>query len=202
MIVRDRVAAALEAALERYGERAEVHVDRLPAVRLDVPPTPDLGDFCTDAALIVGRQRGLAATEVGRALAAYVTEAEPLIERADVAASGVLNLRLRTDWIVEGAREALRLGAEFGKSPDLGGGARLHLEFVSANPTGPLGISHGRGAALGSALGNLLEWSGFSVTREFYVNDLGEHLGQFGASLEAVYLELAGSGGGRAENEA
>lgn len=186
MIVRDRVAAALEGALKRYGEQADVHVDALPAVRLDMPPTPDLGDFCTDAAMIVGRQSGLAAPEVARALAGYVTEGESLIERADVGASGVLNIRLRADWIVEGAQEARRLGPEFGKSPDLGGGARLHLEFVSANPTGPLGISHGRGAALGCALGNLLEWSGFNVTREFYVNDVGDHLGQFGVSLEAV----------------
>jgi arginyl-tRNA synthetase len=87
----------------------------------------------------------------------------------------------------QAVRHAREMGARYGRSPD-SGGASVQIEFVSANPTGPLSAVHGRGAAVGDALGNLLEWSGFRVTREFYVNDAGSQLERFAGALEPYYL--------------
>lgn len=170
-------------------------MEEAPPVQVDVPPSPDLGDFSTDLAIALARQARQSPARVAEILAAHLDAPSGLVERVEATASGFLNFRLRPDWLHQVVREIRQLGADFGKNPDLGQGASVQVEFVSAYPTGPLTVAHGRGAALGDTLANVLEWSGFRVSREFYVNDAGGHMERFGRSLEARYLQAAGQAG-------
>lgn len=188
MLVKERLTAALSEALNQLlgGDRAAA-----PPVRLDVPPTPDLGDFSTDVAIAASRAAGRPAPEIAESLAAHLRAQEGLVERVEVSASGVLNFRLASGWLEEAVREARTRREEFGRS-QVGQDRRVQVEFVSAYPTAPLTVIHGRGAAVGDALANLLAWTGWRVTREFYVNDAGSRFDRFARSLEAEYLKQLG----------
>ena len=115
----------------------------------------------------------------------------PLIEKVEVAGPGFLNFYLSAEWLHDVVRRAADPVSGFGTS-DVGGGASVNLEFVSANPTGPLSVVSGRHAAVGDAVGNLLEATGYRVTREFYMNDAGGQAAKFGQSIAARYLEHFG----------
>jgi arginyl-tRNA synthetase len=191
MIVRERVAAALTDAVRGAQEAGEAP-SRPVTVRLDVPPSAEIGDFSSDVALELAAGTGLAPAQVAAVVAARLAPPPAPIARVDVTPSGLLNVRLTAGWAEEVIREARALGDAFGRSEEPGGGLPLHVEFVSAEPTGPLTVLHGRGAALGDAVANLMEWNGYRVSREFYVNDAGSQAERFGRSLAARYLQLRG----------
>src|SRR5690606_1919211 len=113
------------------------------------------------------------------------------VATAEVAGPGFINFRLQHAVLQERLAEILAADRAFGRSAS-GAGTRIQVEFVSANPTGPLHVAHGRGAALGDAIASLLEWSGYDVTREFYVNDAGVQVDRLGESIEARWLQLQG----------
>jgi arginyl-tRNA synthetase len=115
-----------------------------------------------------------------------------LVERVEVAGAGFLNFHLRADWRHDAVREAREQREQFGRGEAPEGERSVLVEFVSANPTGPLTVTHGRGAALGDAIAHLLEWSGRKVSRECYVNDASSNLDRFAQSLEARYLQALG----------
>ncbi len=109
---------------------------------------------------------------------------------AEVAGPGFINFRLTTDWLTGALRDVAARGEAYGRADP--NGRRAQVEFVSANPTGPLHIGHARNAALGDALARVLEAAGWSVEREYYFNDTGGQMDRFGASVEARYLQLLG----------
>jgi arginyl-tRNA synthetase len=188
MLIRERLAAELAAAVSRVrGDQAD-----LPAIQLDVPPSPELGDFSSDIALTLARQSGDSAAQVAQALARDIPAPSGLLERVEVSSSGFLNFRLRPDWLETTLALILEQGDDYGRCPDLGNGEKVLVEFVSASPTGPLTVGHGRGAALGDALASVLEWNGYEVSRESYVNDAGHQFDRFGRTLEAHYLRELG----------
>lgn len=191
MLIRERLAAELAAAAARVREARGIEGEPGP-VSLDVPPTPDLGDFSSDIALTLARAAGASAPELAAELARNIPSPSGLLERVEVSSSGFLNFHLRPDWLQTALAEILEQGDGFGRSPDLGRGEKVLVEFVSAYPTGPLTVTHGRGAALGDALASVLEWSGYEVARESYVNDAGRHMDRFGRTLEALYLRACG----------
>jgi arginyl-tRNA synthetase len=191
MLVKERLTLALAEALRRAQESGEVAQDAAPAIRLDVPPSASLGDFSSDLAVTLSRASGRPAASIAESLAANLRNELGLVERVDVSGSGFLNVHLKPGWLEDALREARSRRSEFGRSGD-GDGRRVQVEFVSAYPTAPLNVVHGRGAALGDAIANLLEWTGWSVTREFYVNDAGSRFERFARSLEAEYLKQCG----------
>jgi len=191
MLVKERLTLALAEALRSVREAGEVSVETAPPIRLDVPPSAALGDFSSDLALAVSRVSGRPAVRIAEALAASLRSDLGLVERVDVSSAGFLNLHLKPGWLEEVLREARTRRGEFGRS-DVGAGKRVQVEFVSAYPTAPLNVLHGRGAAIGDALSNVLAWSGWSVTREFYVNDAGSRFERFARSVEAEYLTQCG----------
>ncbi len=197
MVVREQLMAALAGARDRVSADLRLAPEAPVEVRLSVPPGADAADFSSDLALDLARMARQPAAEVARALVEHlepVAEGLEWVERLEITPSGLVNFHLRSDWVREAIREACRQGVRYGRSevaPEAQE-ERIQVEFVSANPTGPLTIGHGRGAALGDAIANLLEWTGRGVTRESYVNDTGKQIERFGQALEAAYRRRLG----------
>lgn len=187
-MIEDRLAATIHRALRDIagelglsGEPPEVEITR--------PRQKGFGDFSTNVALALAPRVGRPAREVAEAIVPHLP-ADDLIERAEVAGPGFINLFVRDDWLYDGLRQAVESGPRYGwAEPD---GRSVQVEFVSANPTGPLHIGHARNAALGDALGRVLEAAGRKVEREYYFNDAGGQMDRFGASVEARYLQVVG----------
>jgi len=142
----------------------------LDAVVVEPPRDPAHGDMATNAAMVLARPAGRKPREIAEALAERLA-ADPRIASAEVAGPGFLNLRLQPTVWQEVIRAALT-DPGYGRS-GLGAGRRVNVEFVSANPTGPMHVGHARGAVFGDALASLLSYAGYDVTREYYINDGG-----------------------------
>ncbi len=192
MLVREKLTSALLDAVDRLRTSGELPSDASPDVRLTVPPSGGLGDFTTDLAHSLARQARRTPNDVAEAVVKALNAPEGLVERVAVGSSGFISFHLPPNWRENAVQEALRLGEAYGRRDDLGAGAPTLVEFVSANPTGPLTVEHGRGAAIGDALSRLLEWTGYRVTREFYINDAGNQLQRFASALEARCLQAWG----------
>ncbi|HJO35945.1 MAG TPA: arginine--tRNA ligase [Gammaproteobacteria bacterium] len=158
-----------------------------PPIRLDRTRERSHGDYASNLALALAPLAQRKPREIAEALRAALP-AEPLVERVEIAGPGFLNFFLSPAAYHAIVREAARPDSDFGRLA-LGGGERVLLEFVSANPTGPLHVGHGRGAAYGASLGNILEAAGFAVSREYYVNDAGRQMDILAASVYLRYLQ-------------
>ena len=152
------------------------------------PADPANGDWTTTVALRSARLAHRAPKEVASAIARHLP-ADPSVERAEVAGPGFLNFYLATASANDVFRRAIEEGPDFGRS-DLGAGQRVQVEFVSANPVGPLHIGHGRWASLGDSLCRVLEHAGYDVEREYYINDHGSQMDVFGRSIDVRYAQL------------
>lgn len=160
------------------------------AVTVEPPRDTAHGDMATNAAMVLAKPAGLKPRDIAEALSALLV-ADPRVTRADVAGPGFLNLRLDAPQWQGVAGAVLAAGTDFGRS-DLGQGAKVNVEYVSANPTGPLHVGHTRGAVFGDALASLLDFVGFEVTREYYVNDGGAQVDVLARSVYLRYLEAHG----------
>jgi arginyl-tRNA synthetase len=170
---------------------------RWPALELpftvEPPRDPRHGDFAVNAAMVLARPAGRPPRELAQGLV-EVLRAEDggrAIESIEIAGPGFVNLRLRPEVWLAGLAEVDRQGARFGRS-EVGKGKRVNVEFVSANPTGPMHVGHGRNAVTGDAVASLLDWSGHAVTREYYVNDYGAQVQTLARSVHLRYQELLG----------
>ena len=180
----DAVVRALRALVER-GD-VELAGELPSTVVVERPRNTSHGDYATNVALQLGKRSNLKPPALAAALAAELTSA-PGIASVDVAGPGFLNITVDAGAQGEVARTVVQAGAAYGRNDTLGG-RRVNVEFISANPTGPLHLGHTRWAAVGDALARVMEAAGAEVTREFYVNDRGNQMDKFGASLEAAAL--------------
>jgi arginyl-tRNA synthetase len=159
-------------------------------VTLEPPRDTSHGDLATNAAMVLAKGAGMNPRALAEAITAKLA-AHPAIVSADIAGPGFINLRLAPQaWLDELAAIAA-LGADYGRS-QMGGGTTVNVEYVSANPTGPMHMGHCRGAVVGDALGSLLEFAGHQVTREYYVNDAGAQVDVLARSVHMRYLEALG----------
>ena len=158
-------------------------------VAVEPPRDPAHGDMATNAAMVLAKPAGMKPREIADRLAARLTD--PRIAAAEVAGPGFLNLRLSPAVWQGVVATAIREGADFGRS-DIGAGQRVNVEFVSANPTGPMHVGHVRGAVFGDALANLLAFAGHDVTREYYINDGGAQVDVLARSAYERYREANG----------
>ena len=160
------------------------------AVTVEPPRDPAHGDMATNAAMVLAKPAGRKPREIAEALAARLRD-DPRITAAEVAGPGFLNLRLAPAAFQGVVRAALTEGADYGRST-LGAGQRVNVEFVSANPTGPMHVGHARGAVFGDALASLLAFAGHDVTREYYINDGGAQVDVLARSAFERYREANG----------
>ena len=159
-------------------------------VAVEPPRDPLHGDMATNAAMVLAKPAGLKPRDIAEALAVKLAE-DPRVQSADVAGPGFLNLRLDPTLWFGIVSEALSKEADFGRS-SMGAGRKVNVEFVSTNPTGPLHVGHTRGAVFGDALAGLLEFAGYDVTREYYINDGGAQVDVLARSAYERYREAHG----------
>jgi arginyl-tRNA synthetase len=190
--MREHVVDIVRAALARGAAEG-----RWPS--LDVPFTvepprdPQHGDFAVNAAMVLARPAGKPPRELAQAIveAIRAEDGGRSIESLEIAGPGFVNLRLRPAAWLAGLAEVVRQGDAFGRT-GVGKGKKVIVEFVSANPTGPMHVGHGRNAVTGDAVASLLDWSGHAVTREYYVNDAGAQVLTLARSVHLRYQELFG----------
>ena len=158
---------------------------------LEKPAQPEHGDLATNTAMRLAGALKNNPRAIADDLAARLREqVDPArIEAIEVAGPGFINFRFADTYLVDGLAEVLAAGADFGRSNEHAGETAL-VEYVSANPTGPLTVGHGRNAVLGDTIANLLDWAGYTVTREYYFNDAGRQMRVLGASVRARYRAL------------
>jgi arginyl-tRNA synthetase len=160
--------------------------------RVTVEPPRDAahGDISTNAAMVLAKDAGKKPRDLAEALAQEL-RADDLVAKVDVAGPGFINITLKPAAWIEALRSAVKLAPDYGKS-DIGAAVPVNVEYVSANPTGPMHVGHGRGAVFGDALANLLAFTGFEVTREYYINDAGVQVDQLARSAFLRYREALG----------
>jgi arginyl-tRNA synthetase len=159
--------------------------------QLERPADPEHGDYASNAALVLAGRLRRPPRDLADEIASRIDTAAAMVESVEVAGPGFLNFRLDDTVLWRGLVRILSIPQEWGRSathaPE-----RINVEFVSANPTGPLHVAHGRGAAIGDATASLLEWTGHEVSREYYVNDAGHQIELLGESIEARFRQSLG----------
>ena len=161
----------------------------LPRILLEEPPEKELGDFATNFAMQSARVFRQPPQKIAAAIKEHLMG--DWLDHAEIAGPGFLNLYLKKTVLADTLRAVLAAGEEYGQLPAQEAG-HIQVEYVSANPTGPLHVGHGRGAAVGSALVKLLRTAGYAVDSEYYVNDAGNQMNLLAVSVNARYLELLG----------
>lgn len=190
-VVREAVLSTLREVLEDARMAGDLKLTALPALVLDVPKKNTWGDLATTVAMNLSASEHRAPQEIAEIIAGRLRAHSDVLERIDVAPPGYINLTIKRDLWFQVLTEIEAQGERYGRST-LGLGKRVLLEFVSANPTGPLHMGHGRGAALGGALANLLQATGYEVTTEYYINDAGRQMKLLAESVEACCRKLLG----------
>lgn len=190
MQTKDKIVAAIEtAARAAMNDGALKFSDALPEVALEVPPKKDFGDFATNFAMQSAKIFRTSPKKIAEELKARIDC--DIIERIEIAGAGFMNFYLKSDVIYRELKEIYDAGEDFGNLPNKGN-VTIQIEYVSANPTGLLHVGHGRGAAAGSALVNILRAAGQNVESEFYINDAGNQMDKLADSVNARYLQLLG----------
>lgn len=160
----------------------------IPDFIIEKPANKANGDFSSNAAMAGARAFKKAPRMIAEAIVNKIDLAETLFEKVEIAGPGFLNFYLSQRYYAEILKDVFACGDDYGKS-DFGQGKRVLVEFVSANPTGPMHIGNARGGAIGDCLASVLDWAGYEVNREFYVNDAGNQIEKFATSLEIRYLQ-------------
>jgi len=189
MDMKETVIQGIKAALAAAVSAGDLPDGEYPDVLLEVPPQKKFGDFATNIAMQSARIAHKSPRMIADVLLKHLDA--PWLEKAEVAGAGFINFFLKHDIIYDTLCHILEQGKQYGQAP-LRAEDTVQVEYVSANPTGPLHVGHGRGAAYGSALVNLLRAAGYNVQSEYYINDAGNQMNNLAASVNARYLELLG----------
>ncbi|MEK7812651.1 MAG: arginine--tRNA ligase [Candidatus Desantisbacteria bacterium] len=162
----------------------------IPEVQVESPKNPEFGDFATNISFPLTKILKKSPHDIAAILIKYL-EGDKIIRKTEVAGAGFINFWIAPSRLHEILAEIEVKGERYGSS-NIGQGKKTIVEFLSANPTGPLHVGHGRGAAIGDIIGNILDFCGYDVTKEYYINDVGNQMVKLGASLQVRYLELLG----------
>jgi arginyl-tRNA synthetase len=188
-LLRDRIADAIKDGLARAAKDLGWSGVDGAAVAVERPTNPDHGDYASSVALRLAKQARRPPREIARAIAERVPVAPPIATVEEL--NGFVNVRLDEKWLAAQVDEIVRAGTDFGRSQALAG-KRLQVEFISANPTGPLTVANARGGPLGDVLSSVLAFAGAAVEREYYVEDTGTQFDTFGRSIAIRYRQLHG----------
>ena len=187
--IKEEIILGLKSAIEKAMAAGDLTVGEVPKIQLEVPPEKSLGDFSSNIAM----QSAKVFRKSPKMIAEIIVKnlEGDWLERAEVAGPGFLNLYLKGNVLADSFLNIYEKGDDFGKCPPKNAG-KIQVEYVSANPTGPLHVGHGRGAAFGSALVNLLRAAGYDVKSEYYINDAGNQMDILALSVDIRYRELFG----------
>ena len=186
------LAEKIQAAIIKAKEAGLLNgSDDTPGLTVEVPKIAAHGDWSTNAAMVMAKTEKKSPRDISKIIIDHIDDPEGYIERIDVAGPGFINFTLSRKWWENVVRDILAKGEAYGRN-NSGRGRKIQVEFVSANPTGPLHVGHGRGAAIGDSLARVLTAAGHDVSREYYVNDAGRQMQTLGRSVLYRYLELHG----------
>ena len=189
--MKETVKTQIANALTQAKENGDLSFEGMPDIVVEEPKDEKLGDFATTLAMQLARSEKKNPKVIAETICGLLNDGADSIESAEVAGPGFINIKMSQDFFLSRLKEVIRQGREFGQS-DVGQKKKVLLEFVSANPTGPLHVGHGRGAAVGHALSCLLKKAGFDVSTEYYINDVGNQMNNLGRSTWVRYQELLG----------
>jgi len=189
-MIKHKLAEFLEQAAKAAQSSGQLPPAALPEITLEHPQNPEHGDYASSLPLKMAKVAQMNPMAIAEILSNFLPQIEA-VERISVVAPGFINFFLTSKWLTQQVEDILNAGEAYGDL-DMGKGSRVQLEFVSVNPTGPIHVGHGRGAVLGSALANILSAAGYTVEREYYVNDTGNQMDVFYRSLYCRYLQALG----------
>ncbi|GIW06737.1 MAG: arginine--tRNA ligase [Dehalococcoidia bacterium] len=188
-MIKRRIAELLTTAINEAQSRRALPAMSIPDLGIDHPPQRELGDYASSVAMRIARAARMNPRDIAATIASLIPPSRE-IARVETAPPGFINLYLDDSWVAEQVETILREGIGYGSG--VLPGKRIQVEYVSANPTGPLHAGHGRGAVFGDTLANILAFAGHDVQREYYVNDAGAQVRLFGATLLARYQQALG----------
>ncbi|MDY3618198.1 arginine--tRNA ligase [Agathobaculum sp.] len=185
---RTEAARVVEAAYRKAVQAGELPEGEIPAVAVETPKDASNGDWASTFAMQCAKPLRMAPRKIAEALVSHLELAESCFDTVDIAGPGFLNFTLNQSWYQDAVRGVFEMGADYGRTtaqkPE-----KVMVEFVSANPTGPMHMGNARGGVLGDCLSEVLDWSGNNVTREFYINDAGNQVDKFAHSVEGRYIQ-------------
>lgn len=187
--VEKELRTGLKGALSKALEGKKVNEDKLPEVELEVPRDKEHGDYASNIAMVMASKFNLSPREVAELILDNFSS--NLVEKAEVAGPGFINFKLNNNWLYENLKRIKEMKKEYGKV-NYGEGEKVQIEFVSANPTGPLHLGHSRGAVVGDVVGSIMEKAGYDVDREYYINDAGNQMEILGKSTLIRYKQACG----------
>lgn len=182
--LRNIITSAIEQAIKN----GDLPNEEIPDFIVEIPANKANGDYSSNVAMAGARVFKKAPRLIAESIVKNIDLSNTLFDRVEIAGAGFLNFFLSQKFYSEILRDVFACGEDYGKS-DYGSGKKILVEFVSANPTGPMHIGNARGGAIGDCLASVLDWAGYDVSREFYVNDAGNQIEKFATSLEVRYLQ-------------
>lgn len=188
--MKDKLVALISQSLSAMEAQGTLELDSRPTIKIDRTRDPAHGDLACNIAMALARQAGMSPRDLAQHILDHLPETDWL-EKAEIAGPGFINFFLKSNAANAVIAQILGEGGNFGHNT-IGTGIKVQIEFVSANPTGPLHVGHGRGAAYGASLADLLKVNGYNVHKEYYVNDAGRQMDILAVSVWMRYLDLAG----------
>ncbi|MGI2327775.1 arginine--tRNA ligase [Planococcus sp. YIM B11945] len=187
----EKVQHAIKMAISEAIEKAELTTEPV-VVQLESPKDKTNGDYATNIAMQLTKLAKKPPRAIAEAIVANLDKDAANIETIDIAGPGFINITIKKDYLLDVVKTVLEQIEDYGRSTS-GGGERIQVEFVSANPTGDLHLGHARGASVGDSLCNVLDFAGYDVSREYYINDAGNQINNLALSIEARYFEALGN---------
>ncbi len=172
----------------------------VPAFNIEIPADKQHGDFASNIAMVCAKSFKMPPRKIAELICEKICLDGTVFEKAEIAGPGFMNFFLGRKWFSDVVKNVLDEKENYGKT-DYGKGKRILVEFVSANPTGPMHIGNARGGAIGDCLTSVLQWAGYHAEREFYVNDAGNQIEKFGKSLSLRYMQIASAEGAKVREE-
>lgn len=189
--MKKKLASLIADSVAACSQKSLLPDVNLPHIEIEVPANPDHGDYATNVAMILASQARQNPRKIANLIQKNLADPEGILEKTEIAGPGFLNFFIKDALWQKNIKEILEAKNNYGRS-NLGGGKKVQVEFVSANPTGPLHIGHARGAVVGDVLANLLSAAGYQVSREYYINDAGSQMDNLGKSVLYRYREVFG----------
>jgi len=189
--MKHRLIEILRASLDSCAAAGILEAGALPFIELETPREEAHGDYATNVAMVLASRAKKSPRKIAESIIGHISDREGILQKVEIAGPGFINFYVKEDTWARLLEEVEMLGDGYGRS-EIGRGRKVMVEFVSANPTGPLHVGHARGAVIGDVIANILKASGYSVTREYYVNDVGNQMNNLGRSVYYRYLELQG----------
>jgi arginyl-tRNA synthetase len=187
--MKTAIQIIIQDALEKARQAGELELSPFPEIVVEKPKDEKMGDFSTNVAMTMAKSERKNPKMIAQSVARYLENGD--LSQVEVAGPGFINLKMSHEFFLQRLKSAVKQGDDFGQS-DVGQGTKVMIEFVSANPTGPLHVGHGRGAAVGDALARILRKAGYDLSTEYYINDVGNQMNFLGRSTWLRYRELLG----------